>query len=146
MEVLSKKYKTSAEAKEFIEKDLRDYYKTKHAGYYADNASKVDAAIREIQKLFSANLFPEMKVRWDTHPDNIGHLVSPGCFRCHDGEHKSTDGRLITKDCNACHRIVEQGLIGALEKNIDGLEFRHPVDIEDQWKESSCTDCHTGGA
>ena len=146
MELLSKKYQTSKEGQEFIQKDILGYYRTKYADYYMANVPKIESAANEIQKLFRNNLFPEMKVCWDTHPDNIGHLISPGCFRCHDGDHKSADGRWITKDCNACHRIVEQGPVGAVEKNIDGLEFRHPVDIGEDWKETNCADCHTGGA
>ena len=33
-----------------------------------------------------------MKLTWGTHPNNLGHTDSPGCFRCHDEEHKSKDG------------------------------------------------------
>src|SRR6266568_9288838 len=36
--------------------------------------------------------FPEMKVDWRTHPDNVGHFYSQGCFRCHDNQHASRDG------------------------------------------------------
>jgi hypothetical protein len=25
-----------------------------------------------------------------------------------------------------------------------GLDFKHPVDIDEEWRESLCTDCHTG--
>jgi hypothetical protein len=44
-----------------------------------------------------------MKLNWQTHPNNLGHYYYPGCFRCHDGQHVSTDGRVISKDCNQCH-------------------------------------------
>jgi hypothetical protein len=27
----------------------------------------------------------------------------PGCFRCHDGGHTTTDDKTITQDCNTCH-------------------------------------------
>jgi hypothetical protein len=94
---------------------------------------------------FRKNIFPFMKVRWDTHPDNIGHLAAPGCFRCHDNEHRSIDGKTISKDCKACHVIIAQGPPDKLEKSIDGLEFKHP-DGGEEWKEMNCTDCHTGGA
>ncbi|NOY82014.1 MAG: cytochrome C [Kiritimatiellaeota bacterium] len=145
MEAMSKEYKTAKEATASIKKDLEEYYRTKQATYYAANPEKVEKAIQTVVGLFSTNMFPDMKVRWDTHPDNIGHMVSKGCFRCHDGEHKSRDGKVITHSCNACHLIVEQGPEGQLEKNIDGLDFKHP-DGDDAWKEMSCTDCHTGGA
>ena len=29
-----------------------------------------------------------------------------GCFRCHDDEHKSAEGKAITQDCSACHEAV----------------------------------------
>jgi hypothetical protein len=28
------------------------------------------------------------------------------------------------------------------ESNLEGLEFRHPIDIGDAWKETSCHECH----
>jgi hypothetical protein len=45
-------------------------------------------------------------VTWGTHPNHIGHEDFAGCFRCHDDEHKSRDGRVISQDCNACHSIL----------------------------------------
>jgi hypothetical protein len=47
-----------------------------------------------------------MKVIWGTHPDNIGHNNSPGCFRCHDGNHNAKGGASITNDCSVCHNLV----------------------------------------
>ena len=170
MEVLSKKYATTPEAVRSIGESLKNFYKTKHPDYYASHEKELGQAIQQLIVMYQHNMFPEMKVRWDTHPENIGHLATPGCFRCHDGEHRSveakvtpppdlpaggglipsgskkSDGGVISKDCKACHLIVEQGPAGAVEKNIEGLEFRHPVDIGNDWKETNCSDCHSGGA
>ena len=52
------------------------------------------------------NVFPEMKLTWGTHPNNIGHEDFPGCFRCHDGKHKTAAGKVISDDCSACHQIL----------------------------------------
>ena len=145
LELLSKEYKSAGEARHSIEKALKEYYESDHPEYYAANRAAVESAAREIIKLFESNIFPEMKTRWDTHPDNIGHLVTPGCFRCHDGEHRSAKGKIISRDCRSCHLIVEQGPMGSLEKNIEGLDFQHPPG-GDEWKEMNCADCHTGGA
>ncbi len=144
MEVLSAEYGTDAGALLSIDKELRDYYKEKHADFYAAHPAEVDKMIEKVKYLYSHNMFPEMKTRWDTHPDNIGHFASPGCFRCHDGEHQSAEKKVISRDCTACHQIIEQGPIGKTERSLDGLEFKHPTD--DDWQEASCTDCHTGGA
>ena len=43
--------------------------------------------------LYNQNVFPYMKVTWGTHPNHIGHMSYPGCFRCHDGGHHAKDGK-----------------------------------------------------
>ena len=145
MLVMSAEYTTNEEATAEIRKNLTEYYQTKQAEYYSANSGKIETAIQTITHLYSNNMFPTMKSRWDAFPDNIGHLISPGCFRCHDGQHTSAEGKTITRDCRACHVIVEQGPAGAEKRDIAGLDFEHPHGDED-WKEMNCTDCHTGGA
>jgi len=66
----------------------------------------VEAAAQQVLAIYRRNVFPEMKVAWGTHPNNIGHEDFLGCFRCHDENHKSADGRTITQDCNACHTVL----------------------------------------
>jgi hypothetical protein len=46
-----------------------------------------------------------MNVTWGTYRNNIGHVDTPGCFRCHDDNHKAADGAVITQDCELCHTI-----------------------------------------
>ncbi len=144
VELLSKDYASQKNGARSIREGLIDFYRTQHAEVFAAKFESVEHSADRLAELYSKNIFPEMKVRWDTHPDNIGHLVSDGCFRCHGGEHRSTAGKVITRDCKSCHLIIEQGPAGAVEKNIDGLEFRHP-DGGEEWKEMNCSDCHTGG-
>jgi hypothetical protein len=50
-------------------------------------------------------VFPEMNVRFGTYASNIGHIDFPGCFRCHDDNHKSKDGKKIGQECDTCHAI-----------------------------------------
>ena len=57
------------------------------------------------QRLYARNVFPKMNVTWGTHINNLGHTDFPGCFRCHDDEHKTADGRVIKQDCETCHEI-----------------------------------------
>ena len=56
---------------------------------------------------FQTYFFPEMKTDWTTHPDNVGHYYSIGCFRCHDGSHTAKDGSTINSDCEFCHKQAE---------------------------------------
>ena len=69
-------------------------------------AAQVKAAGTELVTLYCQNVFPDMKVTWGTHPNNIGHMAYPGCFRCHDGDHVSKDGKTITQDCANCHNLL----------------------------------------
>jgi hypothetical protein len=32
-------------------------------------------------------------------------MDAPGCFRCHDENHKSNDGKVIAQDCATCHEL-----------------------------------------
>ena len=145
MEALSKKYATKKGGAKIIHAGLIQFYRRRHPEIFSAKPIQLERSIRYLLEAYSQNIFPDMKVRWDTSPDNIGHLINPGCYRCHDGEHKAQDGKVITRNCTACHLIVEQGPAGAEEKNLDGLEFRHPPGGE-EWKEMNCFDCHTGGA
>ena len=145
LEVLSATYASQEEAVETIRRKLKDFYVQEFADTYAAQAVDVEKNVEEVVSIYKNYFFPQMKARWDAFPDNIGHLISPGCFRCHDGLHTAPGGKTISRDCKSCHTIIEQGAPGAVEKSADGLEFRHPVDISDMWKEMNCSECHTGG-
>lgn len=105
----------------------------------------VRGTIDALSEIYENNFFPEMKVDWRTHPDNIGHKFWPGCFRCHDGQHKTADGKrtLGASDCNSCHIILAQGDPKQFKKlNPDGQPFLH---VDAEYSDFSCTECHTGG-
>jgi len=144
MEALSGDYSSTEEAVEKIGQDLRRYYKEKYPDFDRDHKDKIDRMIDAAVAMYKNYFFPEMKTRWDVRPDNIGHLWSPGCFRCHDGEHASSDGKTITKDCSVCHTIIEQGPPDAMESNTQGVAFKHPFEDDGLWREMNCYDCHTG--
>lgn len=140
VQVLTTEYKTTPEAMKKIESSMLEMYKD-----FGDK-KLIQETIKQIQWIYSQNIFPEMKVSWKSYPNNIGHTLFPGCYRCHDGQHVSSDGKVISHDCSACHTIIAQGS-GEQLKTIapTGLEFQHPVDIGDIWKDMNCAECHTGG-
>jgi nitrate/TMAO reductase-like tetraheme cytochrome c subunit len=76
--------------------------------FYTSNGRSVDrpvtAAVAALQDIYRRNVFPAMKVTFGTYPDNLGHINSPGCFRCHDGSHMAKDGTSINADCEYCHK------------------------------------------
>jgi hypothetical protein len=132
---LTRPYRTETEA--------RDGIATFLANCYSDDP-RARQAIPFVQQIYADNFFPAMKANWSVYPDNIGHRNWPGCFRCHDGKHKSEGGRETIKanDCNACHTILAQGTGAELEQlSPKALKFKHPGDEVD----GACNDCHTGG-
>ena len=106
LELLKADYQTEAEARTKIPAQLADFYRAEHPDVLASKADQVKAAGDELATLYSQNVFPFMKVTWGTHPNNIGHMSYPGCFRCHDGDHAAKDGKSITQDCAACHNLL----------------------------------------
>ena len=142
---LTKSYTTTDEALRGIATDIQQFYSTKYPDVYASRGTPIQAAIADLQHIYQSTIFPYMKVDWRTHPNNIGHFYTPGCFRCHDGQHISSDGKVIPKDCNSCHTVLAQLESGApLISHEEGIPFEHPVDLGDLTL-VTCSDCHTGG-
>jgi len=135
--ILTQTYTNEAQALERIATFLEERYPAE---------PRIKPAIQAVQTIFKKNFFPEMKVNWKVYPNNIGHMYWPGCFRCHDGLHKTADGRhsVRASDCNACHIILAQGAgqeLGTL--NAKGIPFAHPGDELDP--NPQCHECHSGG-
>jgi nitrate/TMAO reductase-like tetraheme cytochrome c subunit len=133
--VLTQSYTNESQALQSIATTLSKDY---------PNDPRIRPAINAVQQIYKDNFFPEMKASWKTYPDNIGHKDWPGCFRCHDGLHKTADGKRSIKanDCNACHTILAQGNGAELDQlTPKGPKFKHPGDEV----EGGCNDCHTGG-
>jgi hypothetical protein len=77
-----------------------------YAGSYPALAGdpRLRRAAAGLDALEARHVFPTMKVAFGTYPDRAGHSDDKGCFRCHDDEHKTADGRAISQDCELCHR------------------------------------------
>jgi len=130
--VLTRSYHNDTDAWEGIATLLAERY---------PDDPRIRQVIPVVQRIYADNFFPEMKSDWKAYPDNIGHLLWPGCFRCHDGNHKSGDGKVITANCDACHTILAQGS-GAelLQLKPGGQPFNHPGGDYD----NTCNQCHDG--
>jgi hypothetical protein len=144
MKYLKDLYPNKDTALMIIQDSIGNYYKTNLPDIYNSKKDLIAMAIDGIKEEFNKNIFPFMKVRYDAYPDHIGHLESDGCFRCHSNKHKSSNGKIISKDCNLCHSIVAQGKPNEIQAGsvFDKLEFRHPIDIGTDWKDYFCSECH----
>jgi len=98
-------YPDHAAAATAIATRLREFYRTQHADLYAPRRQDVERAVRAAEQLYRRNVFPQMRVGWGTYPNNIGHMMFPGCFRCHDGSHTARDGTVIRQECDLCHEF-----------------------------------------
>jgi hypothetical protein len=99
---VSAEYPDKAAALQAIATRLREFYRDNPA-----DARLVDRAVAGAQDVWARNVFPAMNVKWGTYPNHIGHVDTPGCFRCHDDEHKAGDGSVIRQDCEICHSEEE---------------------------------------
>ena len=144
MNVLNQDYSTTDSAMIAIKAQVSDYYKTMYPKLVDSKKTEIDQTIAGIQEGYSQNYFPEMGVKWTAHPNHIGHTETNGCFRCHNDKHQSASGKVISRDCNLCHNIVAQGPDSTMEvsTSFKPLAFKHPVDINDEWKTKLCSECH----
>jgi hypothetical protein len=130
----------TSEALNSISSNLDHFYSSYYSDIYSSKNDAIKASTREIQRIFQTYFFPEMKTDWQTHPNNIGHLNSSGCFRCHDGEHISNTGKVIRNDCNVCHTVLFDSA-RPIEKNASTGPFQHPVDLGGL-ATKKCAECH----
>ena len=144
MQVFNNTFTTRDSGSMFIEEQVRDYYSTSYPELVESKPQLIDQAIEGLLSGYKKHIFPEMKANWDAYPEHVGHIEYNGCFRCHNGNHVSEDGRVISRDCNLCHTILAQGSSENFETtSVDSsLVFRHPVDIDMAWTEMACADCH----
>jgi hypothetical protein len=104
--LLEADYASHAEAATGIRGALHKFYRERHPQVLEGRRAAVDAAAGALAAIHARNVFPHMKVGWATYPNNLGHDSFPGCFRCHDGKHRSADGRTISADCTSCHQLL----------------------------------------
>jgi len=106
LEVVKASYPSSEEAARAIPAAIAAYYKQSHPDVYTARQADIESAGQRVAEIYGRNVFPDLKVTWGTYANNLGHDPAPGCFRCHDEEHKTADGKTITQDCTKCHEAV----------------------------------------
>lgn len=144
IDFLTEEYPTKEEGLQSVAEKVHAYYQKNYPDIYQLRRPAIEQAAMGVQDIYRDNFFPYMNVKWDVYPDNIGHFMWKGCFRCHDGKHKSKEGLVINNKCDSCHIIISQGSGEQKAVSLEGLEFKHPVDIDEAWKEMNCNECHTG--
>lgn len=149
--VLSASYPSHEDAVKAID-GLADVYKQTYPDFYAQKGDAIQAALTEIQAIYDRTVFQDQKIDWTTHPNNLGHINSPGCFRCHDGKHLNSNNQAIRLECNLCHSIPvvtsSKDLVTKIEINSGGVEpdsHLNPnwINLHNKSINQTCSQCHT---
>jgi len=130
---------------------LADFYRTAFPAFAESNAQVIQQAIDAIQTAYRESVFIDQKVDWNAHPNNIGHLNSPGCFRCHDGKHLTQNQQAIRLECNLCHAIPVVSPSAEFVSNIEISRGPEPqshlntnwIQLHRDAFDASCSNCHS---
>jgi nitrate/TMAO reductase-like tetraheme cytochrome c subunit len=150
VEVLRGDYASQAEAEAGIAK-LESFYESNYPEFYETNPGKVADAVRVLQQIYTNSVFIDQKVDWGSHPTNVGHIDSPGCFRCHDGKHLDANQQAVRLECNLCHSIP---VVAGTEDFVTSIEISRGPEPESHLNPNwislhnaafgeSCSACHT---
>ena len=150
VEVLSVPYESQSVAMSGIA-GLENYYAQYYIDFYAGNKDLVISAITELQGIYSQTVFTDQKVDWTTHPSNLGHINSAGCFRCHDGKHLNSQNESIRLECNLCHSIpvvaTAQDFVATIEisRGPEPQSHLNPnwISLHHSALDDTCSSCHT---
>ena len=105
---VTRKYAGIQEARAGITEHLRQWYTATYPKLTGSRPELLARAIEGALQAHEENVFPEMKIGWQTYPNYIGHRHGGGCFRCHNDLFKSIDGKMISHDCSLCHIILAE--------------------------------------
>lgn len=106
LELLKGDYPTQDDARQKIVAGFEQFYQNKYPQVWGSRKDEVTRSANAVAKVYTDNVFPEMKVKWGGYPNNLGHTDFPGCFRCHDDNHEAQGGKKISQDCNSCHSLL----------------------------------------
>jgi len=146
VDALVKDYKTREEAREGIRKAVGDFYLKDYPEVMRTRKADVEAAAQAACDIYDHSVFPDMNVNWTSYAMNIGHRNWPGCFRCHDGNHASADGKVLSKECTTCHTMPQRGPLGPLGSAVPtSSENWHPLPLQGKHADLLCNRCHAAG-
>ena len=152
VDALMAPYAGEQAAHEGIARAVRGFYRSKYPVLAEQRRADIDTASRALVGIYDRAVFPDMNVTWGTYPSHIGHRYWPGCFRCHDGRHVSSDGKVLSHRCDGtCHTMPRRGPITAL--GVPGrtsAQHWHPWELEAgvdiaAHERVLCHQCHQAG-
>jgi hypothetical protein len=153
VEAVMRRYSDREAAHGGIRAEVTQYYAKRYPEIAAKRASDIATAIDALTAIYDRGVFPAMHVDWTTYSSHIGHRYWPGCFRCHDGDHVTREGRPLAHDCGkTCHTQPVRGVLTPLgEVTPTADPDWHPwqmvkehLSIEGHDR-TQCSKCHAAG-
>jgi len=111
LKALKAEYASHDAAREGIRDALKGFYAASHPQVATEKAAQIDKAADALIDGYTTHVWPQMKIAWGTYPSFLGHTQAPGCWRCHDDEHVTQDGKAITQDCSTCHNLLDTTIL-----------------------------------
>ncbi len=108
LRIIDAEYDSHEAARVAISDQLTQFYAENYPQDAEQNADAVLAAAGALGDIYSVNVFPQMKVWWNTYPNHIGHEQSSGCMRCHKKSMRTPDRVAISRDCDTCHVLLAE--------------------------------------
>jgi hypothetical protein len=131
LELLQRDFAGKEQARRQIDTAVNEWYGENYPALAAAAPKKVAKAARGIYQAWSENVFPEMNITWRTYDNKLGHSSERGCFRCHNKELVSLEGRVISSNCNLCHAVLaDREISPAIMKILQGGE-ESPARLEE---------------
>lgn len=152
VELLGADYADDAAANSGFD-SLANFYQQNYPQVYADKHDVIQKTVEWLKSTYALTRFPLQKLDWQTHPNNIGHKDSPGCFRCHDGKHLNANQKAIPLECNLCHSLPAVADPSQFISTVEVARTEEPASHTlTQWIalhgrviDTTCTDCHSPG-
>jgi len=108
LRIIDAEYASHEEARESISAALGEYYLNNYPEIATERADDIAKAATTLGDIYSVNVFPQMKVWWNTYPEHIGHETSDGCYRCHGKRLRTKEREQISRDCDVCHTVLAE--------------------------------------
>jgi len=131
-------------------KKLAAFYEQSYPQVYKDKRQLIKQAVDFLTSTFAQTHFSDQKLDWTSHPDNVGHRDSAGCFRCHDGKHLTASGESIRLECNLCHSIPQAATPAQFVTDVSILRGPEPashthslwIGLHGKVVDQTCARCH----
>ena len=119
--IIQAEYESHEAARVGVAAELAKFYAENYPEVASERSAEIEAAGNTLGDIYSVNVFPGMKVWWDTYPNHIGHEQSDGCFRCHRRSMRTAERVQISDDCENCHVLLAEE-----EENPDIMSVLRP--------------------